>query len=417
MSFLSRFFHSGDSTPIPDFDEVLRERGIPADTPGLEPFREEFRHVQATEREAWLTALQATLAQGWSLPPEWIDAQFDLMPDVVPLWQAERDGFHYRPHVEGLAVRILACGQVIPPPWFTLWGLKPEDVLDRALEQLAEKSKDKPFKRLPSGIYEAEYGDGRASARILLPELWTHLFPGQNTFVAIPSEDVLLASPQVLLPKLVEAIAHALGRPGRRVMATIYQYVDGILLPANLQDPHPIAQPQRELRQSDVAEAYRAQAESLGDSQGIPAPMGVLRTQQGRSVSFSTWQEGAPVLLPDSDLVGFLAADGRPLGIFFRQTLPRISELHGTPVDIWGPRRLRFEGFPTPDQLERLECFATADQMAALMKGSAPHPAHAPRPSTASMANQATGGALSSSGSSPVPAHLRGLSLGIQGDD
>jgi len=66
-----------------------------------------------------------------------------------------------------------------------------------------------------------------------------------------------------------------------------------------------------------------------------------------------------------------------------------------------------------------LECFATGEQMAALFKnaGQGGAPAPAPRPSTAALANQANQGALSGQTSSPVPAHLRGLSLGVQSED
>lgn len=415
MAFFSRFFSSPERTPLPTLDEVLVLRGISLDTPGLEPFKGEFQQLKAEERDHWTDALAETLSGGWALPPDWLDAQYDLIPEVVPLWMAERDGFYYRPYIDGLAVRILVCGQVMPAPWLVLWGLSAEDVTERAIEQLKERSKDKPFKRLPSGIYRGEFGDGHAAARILLPELWSGLFTGQNTFVSVPNEDCLLLAPQVLLPKLLEGITAGLGMPGRRIAGTIYQQVEHHLLPANLQDPHPIAQPQRELRQGDTAEAYRAQAAFLPAALGVPAPLGLLRTQQGRSVSMSTWQEGAPVLLPETDLIAFIAASGRPLGIYFRQTLPRISTLHGTPVDVWGPRRLRYEGFPTPEQLERLECFATGEQMASLISGA--NPAHAPKPSTASLANQAASGALSAQASSPVPAHLRGLSLGVQNDD
>jgi hypothetical protein len=253
MAFLSRFFSSAERTPLPSLGDLLQARGLSADLPGLAPFHDELRHMKLEERNAWADALAATVAGGWPLPPDWLDAQYDLAAEVVPLWMAERDGYYYRPYIEGLAVRLLACGQLIPAPWFTLWGLRPEDLFERALDQLREKSKGQPFKRLPSGIYQGAFEDGRAASRILLPELWAGLFPGQNTFVAVPAEDCLLLAPQVLLPKLLEGISAGLGSGGRRILATFYQQVDDHLLPANLQDPHPIAQPQRELRQSDLA--------------------------------------------------------------------------------------------------------------------------------------------------------------------
>ena len=240
------------------------------------------------------------------------------------------------------------------------------------------------------------------------------MFPGQNTFAAVPSTDLLLVSPQVLLPKLVEAVGRDLGSSSQRLLATIFQQIEDKFMPANLQDPHPIAQPQRELRQADLLEAYRAQEADLAPELGAPAPVGVLKTQQGRSVSFATWQEGPATLLPETDLVGFVAGNGQPLGIYFSRTLPRINEIRGTLVDIWGPRRVRYEGFPTADQLERLECFATGEQMAGIFKSAQ---APASRPAPAAQQDPAASGALSAQASSPVPQHLRGLSLGVQDKD
>jgi len=414
MAFFSRFFASPERTKLPTLEEILEPRGIPADLEGLEAHAEEFRHLSAAERELWGDAIQDLQNHGWPLPPLWQDAQYDLSPRLVPSWVAERDGFFFRPFLEGLALRMVVCGKNMPAAWLVIWGVAWEDVLDRSLDQLRERSLNVPFRRLPSGIYKAAYQDGHCASRFLLPELWARLFPGQNTFLAFPTEDELLVAPQVLLPQLVEAITRSLGGPGPRLMGTIYQQVGENFLPATLQDPHPIAQPQRELRQADMMEAYRAQESVLPAELGEPTQAGVVRTSQGRSVSYTTWPEGRPVLLPDTDLVGFVAANGRPLGIYFRQTLPRISELHGTAVDIWGPRRLRYEGFPTADQLARLECFATGKQMAELIKGSAPA---RPQQANTSMQDRASSGALAGQSSSPVPAHLRGLSLGMQNDD
>jgi hypothetical protein len=414
MAFFSRFFTAPERKPLPTLEEILDSRGIPMDLPGLEPFKEEFPHLSAEERIHWGDALRELQAHGWPLPPVWLDAQYDLSPRLVPSWVAERDGFFSRPHLEGLSLRMEVGGKTMPAAWLALWGVTWDDVIERALDQLRERSLGKPFHRLSSGIYRADFGDGQNASRMLLPELWSGLFPGQNTFIAIPSDDELLIAPQVLLPQLVEAITRSLAGPGQRIMATIYQQVEDKFLPANLQDPHPIAQPQRELRQSDLVEAYRAQERALPAELGQPAELGLIKTQQGRSVNYCTWVEGGPALLPDTDLVGFVAANGRPLGIYFRQTLLRIPEIHGTVVDIWGPRRLRYEIFPTATQLQRLECFASGEQMAELFKD--PNRTHASR-SAHPMPDRASSGALAAQSASPVPAHLRGLSLGVQSDD
>jgi len=414
MAFLSRFFNTPARKALPTLDEILAARNIPMELPGLERLKDEFQHLHESEQGPWGDALQELVARGWPVPPLWQDAQYELSPRLVPTWAAERDGFFFRPYVEGLALRMVVAGQTMPAAWLTLWGVTWEDVLDRGMDQLRERSVNIHFQRQHTGIYRGVFADGQSASRFLLPELWSSLFPGQNTFLAIPSEDELLVAPQVLLPQLVEAINKSLSGPDPRLMGTIYQQVGGSFLPATLQDPHPIAQPQRELRQADMMEAYRAQESCLPAELGVPAPAGVVRTQQGRSVSYTTWQEGRPVLLPETDLVGFVAANGRPLGIYFRQTLPRISDLHGTTVDIWGPRRIRYEGFPTVTQLTRLECFATGEQMAELFKSAGPT---LPRPTSGPMQDLASSGARSAQASSPVPAHLRGQSLGMQSDD
>lgn len=408
MAFLSQFFSRAQRAPLPSMEELFAERELPLDLPGLGEFKGDFEHLEAEERRHWVEAIAELKIKGQEMPPLWLDAQFDLSPQIVPHWQAEREGFLFKPIFEGLCQRILACGKLVPRPWLVLWGVTEDDLEDRALSHLLELSQGKPFRRLPSGIYQSAFGDGLDASRILLPELWEDIFPGQNTFLAAPSSTCLLIAPQVLLPKLLEAIGPALGNEGNRISATIYQHVNHTILPANLQDPHPIAQPQRELRQSDLLAACHTQDQDLSSNLGQPAELVPLRTQQGRSLLMALWREGTPCLLPDTDLVGFLDSKGHSLGIYFRQTLPRISEIRGEPVEIWGPRRTRYTGFPTREQLARLEPFATPEQMDSLLRGTENTPRQAaPKPSIPA----------STSTSSPVPEHLRGLSLGPVRED
>lgn len=392
MSFFSNFFNRAERAPLPTLEELLLERQTPADLPGLEAIAPEFEHLKAEDRIAWADAIANLHHHHQPLPPSWIDAQFELLPQLVPTWQAEREDRFYRPFIEGVSQRVLVCGEAMPRPWLAIWGVTEQDAMDRALDHLLEQSAGKPFRRLSSGIYQAPFEDGLAPSRLLLPELWCDLFPGQNTFVAVPDANTLLVSPQVLLPQLAEAIAKAGAANHPRLMGTIYQKIGPNLIPATLQDPHPMAQPQRELRQLDLLAAYTAQQEALDPSLGVPTPVGMVKTQQGRPLSYALWQEGKPALLAETDLVGFVKADGRALGLYARQTLPRIRELRGIPVEIWGPRRLRYEGFPTEDQLESLECFLTPEQMTSLFKPQG----------KASPANQ------------PLPAPLQGPGPGVQ---
>ena len=408
MAFLSRFFSRAESAPLPSLEALLQAQGIPRDLPGLEALVPDFEHQGAEDREDWVDALAELHETGKPLPPIWSEAQYDLVPEVVPTWMAERDGFHYKPYVDGLSQQILVGGQRMPSAWLTLWEVTEEDVTERALDQLREKSKGHPFQRLASGIYQSTYDDGLDASRLFLPELWLELFSGQNTFVAVPTRHQLLIAPQVLLPKLVEAVDGALANQADRLFATIFQVLGKDILPANLQDPHPIAQIQRELRQSDLLHAYRAQEAALDPAQGAIGPVGMMRTQQGRAISYTIWTEGGPALVPETDMIVFANAKGKPLGMYIRQTMPRINELRGIPMDIWGPRRLRYEGFPTAEQLARLECAANSEQVIEILS-TTQAPGRPPQTQAAPPPN--------SQAASPVPPHLRGLNLGMQSKD
>jgi|GEM_PF-384409 len=418
MPFFSRFFTGSKEQKLPSLAELLEVRGLQPEIPGLDDaFIQGFDTLKARERESAADAIASLFKQGLPLPPPWHDAQHELLPQIVPTWQGERDPYYYRPCFDNLCKRILFAGEPVPPEWFKIWDISEDDVMDLAMEHLEEVTKEKSFVRLSSGIYCSNFSDGLDASRILLPMCWNQLFLGQNTFVAIPKQNTLLVSPQVLLPKLAEAIGAAINDTSSDILVvTMYQWVDNKLMPASLQDPHPMIQPQREFRQMDLMAAYNAQAAELAKMQiGEPCPLGVIRTQQGRTLTMTSWMEGKPALVPDSDVIGFISSTGRPLGLYWRQTLPRLQRIQGTPVEIWGPRRLRFEEFPSADELEELECLASADVHAQIISPGAAQQGRPAQGRPQSEQSQAASASVSSN--SPVPAHLRGLSLGSQNDD
>lgn len=418
MSFLSRFFSGSKDENLPSLVELLEIRGCPSEITGLNgSILTSFDTLKASERETIADAIASLCKQGLSMPPSWNDAQYELLPQIIPTWQGERDSYYYRPCFDNLSKRLLAGGKPVPQEWLAIWDIAEDEAMDIATDHLQELTKDKPFVRLPTGIYRANFEDGMDSSRILLPDCWNHLFPGQNTFIAIPRGDVLLVAPQILLPKLAEAIGAALSESGQDFLSvTMYQWVDNKLMPASLQEPHPMIQPQREFRQMDAMAANNAQIEDLKKMQiGEPCPLSIIKTQQGRTLTMTNWLEGKPVIVPDSDLVAFINKKGQPLGLYWRQTLPRLHRLKGANVEIWGPRRMLFSEFPTTDELEQLECFAKADVHAQLMGHQSAKHGTSYQGKPKSQQHHAASASVSSD--SPVPAHLRGLSLGIQSDD
>jgi hypothetical protein len=414
MSFLKNLFNRAPETPLPTLEALAAERGFGLDLPGLEPLLPDFEHQGPEGRRLWADAVKLCLEKGWPLPPTYEEAVEDLWPELVPQWLAHRDGFKSWPFAEGLAKRVRVGAQPVPEAWATLWGVPLDEILDRSLDHLREASKA-PFERLPSGIYRSPFQDGHDAARLLLPALWDDLFPKQNLFVGLPSRGELYVAPQVLLPKLAEAVDRSLAATPaeERIVMTLFQRVEGKFVPANLQDPHPIAQPQRQLRQTDYVLALEAQKEALAKLGGRAAPVGILpHPKTGRTYTVATWKGDQPCFLPETDLVAFQDAQGRPLGIYWRQTFPRIPGMKGEMVDLWGPRRLRFEAFPTAEQLALLDAYADADQMAAILRGEDPsQPKGAPAPRPAAPPPAGPGPA-----SAPRPASLKDVKLGSQGD-
>jgi hypothetical protein len=407
MGFFDLFRSRADEAPLPGLAALLEARGLPGELPGLAALAPGFEaHRKAEEREAWVAAVAELHGQDLPLPEPWVEAQDHLLPELVPAWQAEREGLWCRGFIDGLSQRIRVGDRVMPAAWLTLWDQSADDVLELALDHLKHRSEGS-FERLPSGAYRSPWRDGLDAARLLLPELWHGLFKDQHPFLAIPSADTLLAVPQILLPKLMDEVGRSLQSGAKPLQLAVIERIHDKLMTARLQDPHPMSAPQRELKHMDLLQALRQQELDLDPALGLPATVSMVKTSQGKPLTMALWNEGAPILLPETDLIAFSARNGEPLGIFTRQTLPRIHELKGEAVSIWGPRRVRYEGFPTADQLSRLEQFATAEQMKSLQtpagnRGAAPRPGPGP------------GAPFNSQGAAPLPRHLQGAGLGVQ---
>jgi hypothetical protein len=389
----------------------MEARGLPLDLPGLAELTPGFEaHRKAEEREAWADAVAVLQGQGLPLPAPWSEAQDHLLPELVPAWHAEREGRWSRSFIDGLSQRIRVGDLVMPTAWLTLWDQSADEVLDLALDHLRHRSEG-AFERLPSGVYRSPWRDGLDAARLLLPDVWHPLFKDQHPFLAIPAANVLLAAPQILLPRLMDEVGRVMKAGGAPLQLAVLERIDDKLMTARLQDPHPMSSPQKELKHLDLIEALRNQERDLDPALGRPAAMTMVKNGQGKPLTMATWMAGAPVLLPEADVIAFVGENGEPLGIFSRQTLPRIHELKGEEVSAWGPRRVRYAGFPTVDQLARLERFATPEQMKALQAPPAVRPAPpASRP-------EPGGGQFSTQGVPNLPRHLQGAGLGVQDKD
>lgn len=411
MGFLDSLFKRTQAPALPGLEALLEAEGVASPSPEMIQHREEFEHLQDSDaREAWAKAAVQLQRHGWAFPPLFEDLQGRLTLQLVSTWQGEREPFWKKRFIDGLSLRLLVDGAPVRPEWLDLWGRDEEEVLDQAFAEL-RKDIDRPWERLASGIYRSPWQDGQDAARLLLPEAYQTLFADQTTFLAAPHAGVIFAAPQPMLPKLMEAVQGALNQ-APLLMAGLLQRIDSTLTPARLQDPHPMAGLQRELKQLDLLEAMKAQVEDLDPGLGLAAHAGLLRAKE-RTFTLATWPEqDAPVLIPEVDLLLMVTRQGQPKGLYARTSLPRISRLKPESVAIWGPRRLRFEGFPTDEELGRLDCLANAEQSMALMGVKSQAPAPAPAPT----APPAAKNMLSTQPVPTLPRHLQDQ-VGKQGDE
>lgn len=403
MGFLHKLLNRAPSQALPSLDSLLEGKRLPFGPEDLAPHLDAFEHLQdVSHREHWAAALETLFQKGLPLPAIWDEAQEEILPELVPAWVPERDGGFSRLCIEGLRLRLRVGTRtglrVVQSADLILWDISDDAAVEQALDNLRRKTPNTTFERQPSGIYRGPWRDGLDAARLLLPDLWKDLLKDQRPFMAVPNGGCLLFAPQVLLPKLVEAVSQELAK-GPLLQAALFERIGDQWLPARMQEPHPIAFPQKELKALDLTQTLRVQAQDLDTALGQPAPMVTLKTPEGRPLTMATWKAGSPCLLPsECDLIGFMTADGVPLGIYSRQSMPRLTELKGEPVVIWGPRRVRYERFPTGDEREQLERFADAKQMLEILRGQTGRPAPKPAPNP-----------------SAIPAHLQGQ-LGVQGE-
>ena len=143
MGFFDRFLSRADAAPLPSLLALLEARGLPAELPGLEALLPGFEaHRKVAEREAWADAVAELHGQGLPLPEPWIDAQDQVLPELVPSWLAEREGRWSRGFIDGLSQRIRLGAVVMPHNLFLhseiiqsrQWNLENESVIRRQLK-------------------------------------------------------------------------------------------------------------------------------------------------------------------------------------------------------------------------------------------------------------------------------------------
>nr|WP_308635334.1 DUF1444 family protein [Massilia brevitalea] len=199
------------------------------------------------------------------------------------------------------------------------WGVSQEAASTIALDNLRDLAPEQ-FVQLGANLFASDWNDAYDSSRILLPDL-VHRVAGQHPVVMIPTRGRMLLSASHSREDLLTLVSYAqsaIETEGRRVSTLMYEYVDGKAVPYVPLDEE-VARKLADLRRMALQEDYAEQKQLLDqgfEQQGTDifvATYMLVKGDDERIFSVSTWTAGVDALLPETDriVLGYLDEPGR----------------------------------------------------------------------------------------------------------
>lgn len=199
------------------------------------------------------------------------------------------------------------------------WGVTREAAHAIALDNLRDLAAEQ-FVQLGANLYASDWNDAYDSSRILLPDL-VHRVAGQHPVVMIPTRGRMLLSASHDREDLLTLATYAqsaIQTEGRRVSTLMYEYVDGKAVPYVPADEE-VARKLADLRRMALQEDYAEQKGLLDQryekdgTDVFVATYMLVKGEDERIFSVSTWTAGVEALLPETDriVLGYLDEPGR----------------------------------------------------------------------------------------------------------
>jgi len=195
------------------------------------------------------------------------------------------------------------------------WGVTAEAATAIALDNLRDLAPER-FVQLGANLYASDWNDAYDSSRILLPDL-IHRVAGQHPVVMIPTRGRMLLSASHNRDDLLTLLSYAqsaMATEGRRVSTAMYAFVDGKAVPYTPGDEE-VARKQADLRRMALQEDYAEQKQLLDqqfEKQGTDvfvATYMLVKGEDERIFSVSTWTAGVEALLPETDRIVLVSLD------------------------------------------------------------------------------------------------------------
>jgi len=199
------------------------------------------------------------------------------------------------------------------------WGVSKDAAHAIALDNLRDLAAEQ-FVQIGPNHFASDWNDAYDSSRILLPDL-VHRVAGQHPVVMIPTRGRMLLSASHDREDLLALATYAqsaIQTEGRRVSTLMYEYVDGRAVPYVPADEE-VARKLADLRRMALQEDYAEQKQLLDgryEKDGTDvfvATYMLVKGEDERIFSVSTWTAGVEALLPETDriVLGYLDEPGR----------------------------------------------------------------------------------------------------------
>jgi hypothetical protein len=188
------------------------------------------------------------------------------------------------------------------------WGVSMAQILAAARENLAARSVE-GLSAVSAGVYRGEFGDGNASARLLLDETLRRLDVKGDPVALVPNRDALIvtgADDDEGLARAAALARDALGR-GEPLSGTPLRLRSGAWEEFSPPSGSAANEAFRLLRLTASGMDYARQAEALKQREGDEVFIASFQIFQsphdGQWRSVSVWTEGVVTLLPRTDAV------------------------------------------------------------------------------------------------------------------
>jgi hypothetical protein len=256
--------------------------------------------------------------------------------------------------------------QYVVPSDLHSWDLDTESAFQIGLAGLErDTGTEGGFERNRNGVYRSVWKDTYDATRAALPWLIRKVPASGGHAIGIPNRNTLLVADLADEAAVLDlsAITEREANDPRRVSYRVFTLAGDTLVPLLSEDaPAAIASTLRKLERLDIADQYATQKERLErelEARGEDVYVGsasVVSRAPDEAITYTVWTQDADSLLPETDVVVLVLADGstEPVVFPFVRLSETLGDLLESAAEHGFPPRRRVRRFPTPDEIAAL---------------------------------------------------------------